>query len=235
HQPLDADQRVGSALGENGRWTAGCYIAVFFAFRHHWAAHRRRLRAKSGNGFKFDALVRIGHDLVPGHCRERATGHLVHDLVVVVAEPDAADHVAGEPYEPGVAVSVGGAGLPCRLDAVEDGAPRGAFLHDFAHHHVHIHGDLRREHLYRFFAVAVPTPDQLTGATADFEDRMRRHRLAEVGEDRVGTGVIEYGHFICPDRHRRRIRKRRAQPRLAREVPDLGAPDFRIPVTERDR
>src|SRR5262249_58503100 len=127
-----------------------------------------------------------GHDLVPGHCRERATGHLVHDLVVVVAEPDAADHVAGEPYEPGVAVSVGRPGLACRPDAVEDGVPSGAFLDDLAHHHVHVHGDLRREHLHRFLAVAVPTPDQLAGATAHFEDGMRCHRLAGVGEYRIG-------------------------------------------------
>src|SRR5262249_22850134 len=164
-----------------------------------------------------------------------ATGHLVHDLVVVVAEPDAADHVAGEPYEPGVAVSVGRPGLACRPDAGEDGAPSGAFLADLAHRHVPVHGSLRRGHLQPFLACAVPTHYQLAGATAHFEDGMRCHRLAGVGEYRIGTIVIEDGHFIRADRHRTRIGKRRAQTCLAGDIPDLGTSNFRIPVAEGDR
>src|SRR5262249_60969607 len=110
---------------------------------------------------------RIRHDLVPGHCRERATGHLMHGLVVVIAEPDAADHVPGVAHEPGVAVGVGGAGLARGPDAVEDGPPGGAFLHHLVHHHNHIRGDVRREYLHRFLAVAIPAPDQLAGPAPD--------------------------------------------------------------------
>ena len=40
-----------------------------------------------GIGLHLDALMRIGHDLVPCHRRERAAGHAVGRRIVVVAEP----------------------------------------------------------------------------------------------------------------------------------------------------
>ncbi len=125
----------------------------------------------------------------------------MHDGVVVITEPDAADHVAGEAHEPGVAVGIGGAGLARRPDAVENCAPGGAFLHHLAHHHVHVHGDLRCDHLHGFLAVAVPAPDELAGAAAHFEHSVRRHRLPQIGEHRVATGVIEHGHLVGADWH----------------------------------
>ncbi len=159
----------------------------------------------------------------------------MHGGVVVIAEPDAANHIAGEGHEPGVAVGIGGAGLACGLDAVEDGAPGGAFLHHLAHHHIHVHGDLRGDHLHRLLAVAVPAPDQLAGAAAHFEHRVRGLRLTEIGEHGVATGVIEHGHFVGADRHRGRVGQRCAQACFARDLPDLGAADFRVAVANRDR
>ena len=55
--------------------------------------------------------MRIVHDVVPRHRRQRAAGHAIGRLVVVIAEPDAADEIAGVAHEPGVAISVGRAGL----------------------------------------------------------------------------------------------------------------------------
>ncbi len=178
--------------------------------------------------------MRIGHDLVPRHCRERATSHLVHGGVVIIAEPNAADHVAGEGHEPRVAIGVGGAGLACGLDAVEGGAPAGAFLHHLAHHHIHIHGDLRRDHLHRLLPVAVPAPDQLAHTRAHFEDGMRGLRLTEIGEHGIAGGVIENSHLVGADRHRGRIGKRSSQARLARDLPDLGAADFGVAIANRN-
>ncbi len=172
---------------------------------------------------------------MPGLRRQRSAGHLVHGGVIVVAEPDAADHVAGEADEPGVAIGVGGAGLARGLDAVEDRTLGGAVFNHLAHHQIHVHGHLRREHLHRLFAVAVPAPDQIAGAAAHFEHGMRGHRLAEIGKHRVAAGVIEHRHLVGADRHGGRIGQRRAQAGLARRVLDLGAPYLRVAVAERDR
>src|SRR5205807_2405961 len=84
-----------------------------------------------------DAGLGTPHDVVPRHRRQRSAGHALGRRVVVVADPDAADVIAGEPDEPGVAVGVGGAGLAGRLDPVEDRAPSGAFLHHLVHDDVH--------------------------------------------------------------------------------------------------
>ena len=42
---------------------------------------------------------------------QRAAGHLVHRLVVVIADPDAGDQLGGEADEPGIAEILAGAGL----------------------------------------------------------------------------------------------------------------------------
>src|SRR6476620_10759254 len=90
------------------------------------------------------------------------------------------------------------------------------------------------EHLNRFLAVAVPTPDQITGTAAHFEHGVRGHRLPEIGKHRVAGGVIEHRHLVGADWHGGRIGQRRAQAGLARGVLDLGAPYLRVAVAERD-
>src|SRR5258708_23048824 len=52
HQPLDADQGVGPALGENGRRAAGRWVgrAIFLAFSHDRTSRGWRLRADPWDG-----------------------------------------------------------------------------------------------------------------------------------------------------------------------------------------
>ena len=50
------------------------------------------LGASAGDRLQLDALVRIAHDRLPGHRRQRAAGHAVGRAVVVVADPHAADY-----------------------------------------------------------------------------------------------------------------------------------------------
>ena len=105
-------------------------------------------------------------------------------------------------------------------------APRGTLADDVAHHARHVGGDRGRDRLHRLLAVAVEAPDQVAGAGADFQHRMRRHRLALVREGRIGHGVFEHRHFVGADRHRRRIRQRRLDAEFARHLGDLGAADL---------
>src|SRR5687768_9172565 len=105
--------------------------------------------------------MRIAHDRLPGHGRQRAAGHAISRAVVVVADPNATDNVAAVADEPGVAVGVGGPGLAGDPNTRNEGAAGGAFLGDLVHHHVHVGGDLRRHHLARLVALAVEPPDHL--------------------------------------------------------------------------
>ena len=142
--------------------------------------------------------------------------------IVVVAVPDAADEIAGEADEPGVAIGVGGAGLAGGLDAGKDGAPGRALFDHLVHHEGHVGRDLGREHLLRLGAVAIEPPDGLAGAGAHFENGMRRDRLAGVGESGVGDRVVEHGHLVGADRQRRRVGQGRAQSHCLGIGDDLG-------------
>src|SRR5207302_2214947 len=122
---------------------------------------RRRTGRHTRDVLYFDALMCIGHDLAPGHRGQRAAGHAVGRRVVVIAEPHAAYVVAGEADEPGIAVRVRRAGLAGRLDAFEDRELASAFLDHLVHHEVHVHRDLRAQHLLRFLAVAIEAPHHL--------------------------------------------------------------------------
>ena len=66
----------------------------------------------------------------------------------------------------------------------------------------------------RLRAVAVEAPDHFAGRGADFEDGVRRDRLAVVREGGEAAGVIEHGDFAGADRQRRRVGQRRAQAHL---------------------
>ena len=116
-----------------------------------WRRQRRLVSRvpNAGNVLDFDAAMRGRHDVVPGLGRQRAAGQAVGRRVVVVAVPDPAHEVAGVADEPGVAVSVGGAGLARGRNAVDDGAACGAFADHVAHHHRHVGGDRSRNDLAR--------------------------------------------------------------------------------------
>ncbi|CEG08487.1 hypothetical protein BN961_01903 [Afipia felis] len=180
--------------------------------------------------------MRNFHDVVPGLGGQRATRHAVGRGIVVVAVPDTADEVAGVADEPCVAIGIGGAGLACGGNAVELRAPCGAFRDDVAHHHRHVGGDGGRNDLARLRPVAVIAPDQIARAGAHFQDRMRCHRLAAIGERRIGDGVFEHVDFIGADRQRRRVGQWGDDAEPARDFHDLGASGFRAGLAaERDR
>src|SRR5215469_14520993 len=171
---------------------------------------------------------------MPGLCGKRAAGHLMHRLVIVIAEPNAANEIAGVANKPGITVSIGGSSLSRSPDAVERGSPGGAFFDYLGHHPNHIDSHLRRYHLHRLLAVTVPPPDQLAGAAAHFEHGMRSLRFAEISEHRVTASVVKHRHLVGADRHRRRVGERRADARLARGLADHGAADFRVALADRN-
>src|SRR6185436_19965061 len=117
-----------------------------------------------------DALVSIVHGGAPDHRRQRAAGHAIGRAVVVVADPNAGDEIAGVADKPSVAIIVGGAGLAGDPHAVDHRAPAGAFLGGLVHHKDHVHGNLFRQHLARLRAVAIEAPDHVAGPGADLED-----------------------------------------------------------------
>src|SRR5262249_59818387 len=103
----------------------------------------------------FNSLVGIGHDVVPGHRRQRAAGHAVGHLVIVIAEPDAADEIARIAHEPRITVSVGRARLAGGRNSIQPCAFAGAVFDHTVHHLDHVRGDTRRHHLPRLRTVTV--------------------------------------------------------------------------------
>ena len=195
----------------------------------------RRRHRHAGQLFDLDALVRVFHDVVPGHRRQRAAGHAVGRGVVVVAEPDAADEIAGVAHEPGIAVSVGRAGLAGGGDAVEARAPAGAVFDDAVHHLDHVGGDVVRQHALRLRPVAVVAPDQLAVAGAHLEDSVRRDLHAEIGERAVGADVVDQLHGVGADRQRRRIGQRRGDAHVVRRLDDARAAELGVAVADHHR
>src|SRR6202011_1684356 len=100
HQPFDPQQGISATLGENRR-APSFRGAILFGFGYDWPAGRAR---DPRDGSQFHPLVGIGHDLVPSLRRQRSAGHLVHGLVIIIAEPNSTDEIAGVADEPGVAV-----------------------------------------------------------------------------------------------------------------------------------
>src|SRR5262249_56696938 len=98
---------------------------------------------------------------MPGLRGKRATGHLMHRLVIVIAEPNAANEIAGVADKPRITVSIGGSSLSRSLDAVEHSSPGGAFFDHLGHHPNHIDSHLRRETLPHPLPPSVPPPRAL--------------------------------------------------------------------------
>ena len=135
---LDLDQRVGSLAGQQHR------VRLVVAFERR-IGHGRRMfgRRQAGQRPQFDALMRVSHDVVPRHRRQRAAGHAFGRRIIVIAHPHRADEISRVADEPAVAPIVGGAGLAGDLDAVELRAPAGAVLDHRIHHLDHVERDLR--------------------------------------------------------------------------------------------
>src|SRR3954452_20817194 len=84
HQPLDPHKDVGSLPGEDW-WPLRHFGVRALGFRSAIARDRRR-RAEARDRLELDALVRVGHDVVPSLRRERTAGHPVGRGIVVITE-----------------------------------------------------------------------------------------------------------------------------------------------------
>ena len=180
--------------------------------------------------------MRIGHDVVPGACRQRAAGHVVHRRVVVIAIPDAAAHRSGIAAEPGVLIAICGAGLADHVDALAElRALAGAFLDDLLHHAGEFDDLVERHRLRLRRRVAVVAIEQIALAVADFDGGVRRDLFAAVDEGAIGGGMFEQDHVALSDRKRGRVFERRGDAEPAAGFDDLGAADARIALADRLR
>ena len=103
----------------------------------------------AGDRLQVDVLVRVFHQALPGHRRQRAAGHVAGRVEIVIAQPDGGRVVAGEADIPGVAIALRGAGLAGRADVGKRGAPRRADLRHLHQHRVHLRHRLFRQHALR--------------------------------------------------------------------------------------
>ena len=110
-QALDPHQRFGALAGEQNlrRSLASLERRV----RHGRGVLRRRQARQRP---QLDALMGVGHDVVPDQRRDGAAGHALGRRIIVVAHPDRAGEIARVADEPGVAIAVGGAGLARDLE-----------------------------------------------------------------------------------------------------------------------
>ena len=78
HHALDAHQGIGPALGQQGRPRRRRRLVGFrFDLGNEPAAGATCGTGNAGQLLQLDALMRIGHDVVPGHRRQRAAGHAI--------------------------------------------------------------------------------------------------------------------------------------------------------------
>src|SRR3954452_18255802 len=75
HQPLDPHKDVGSLAGEDW-WPLWHFGVRALRFRSAIAGDGRR-RAEARDRLELDALVRVGHDVVPSLRRECTAGHTI--------------------------------------------------------------------------------------------------------------------------------------------------------------
>ena len=121
------------------------------------------------------------HDVHPDAHRAGAAGEF-GDFVLVVADPDDGEEVAGKSGEPAVAVAVCRAGFACDVEAGADfffecggGAPARDFLHG---------GDdeVVRPRLDGFYCLEVKAADDGTVLGGDFADGAQGDEVAAAGE-----------------------------------------------------
>src|SRR5579863_7204813 len=176
--------------------------------------------------------MRISHDVVPRHRRQRAASHAFGRGIVVVAHPNRSDEISRVTDEPAIAPIVGGAGLAAGRYAVELRAAAGAVLYHRVLHLDHVKRDLRGDHLPWFRTVTVEAPHQLAGIGTNLEGGVRRDGAAEIGKSGVRDGVLDNGDSVGSDRQRGRIRQRRVYAEIARGLYDHGAAELGISLAE---
>ena len=169
-----------------------------------WVRCRRR-SWPAGQRLQFNPLMRICHDIMPGGGGQSAAGHFLHWRVVVIAEPDRADIIAGEADEPGVLVAVCRPGLPGDLDIVELRTSSGAGQDDLHQHRIHGLDRVRIDDLARRRGVAVVPVDHLAAAVGDLHRRIRGRAQAAIGESAIGRSHIDHRDFGGADRQGDRI------------------------------
>ena len=142
-----------------------------------------------------------GHEGMPHRARIVAAGGAArHVGVVVVAEPDDADVLAGEADEPNVLGPGARSRLAGDIGKVELRRPAGALGHHLVEHPVHLLGHLAADHLRRRRLVAVPGVDEVALRAHEVEDGVGLGELAAVGECGDATRVLDRRYQCRPGR-----------------------------------
>ena len=176
------------------------------------ARRRRRRRDDAERRLRLQALMRERHDLPPRHRGQDAARQVLHRSVVVVAEPDAADEVAGEGVEPGVGRVVGGAGLSGYDETGNLGRAACPLGHDMGHDLVHLRDLVRRQDADLCAAVGGAGIDELAARVARLHGGVRRDSDSAARQRRVGAQHVDHLDLVRADRQRDRVDERRRQP-----------------------
>ena len=172
-----------------------------------------------------DAGMRGRHHLVPGLRRQRAAGHLVGRGEVVIAEPDAANEVAGEAHEPGIAIGIGGACLAGGLDALQLGGAAGAALGYLREHEVHLRDGVGIEHLLGRRCITLAVVDEVARAVDDLGEGIGPGAEAAIGEHRISAGHVEHRDLGGAERQRLGVEDLGGDPHPMGELDDRVAAD----------
>ena len=157
---------------------------------------------EAGDRLEVDILVRIDHQPLPNHRRQRAAGHVVGRGEVVIAEPHGSRVVACKADIPGVAVRLRCAGLAGRNDIGKRSAPRRAHHRHRRQHGVHGFQRLLREHTARRRRILGEIVNHLAGTGDELGDAMPGADKAVLGEHAKACRLVHHGHARCAEHHR---------------------------------
>src|SRR4051812_15387275 len=116
--------------------------------------------------------MRRAHEAGPDFDREAAAGRLARRRVVVIAEPDTGDEMAGVADEPGIAEILTGSGLAGSHPAGNLRLSRGARDQRLLHHDIHQRDIARLDDLPKL--VGWPRVQELAVERLDPGDDVRR-------------------------------------------------------------
>lgn len=187
-------------------------------------AHRRR-SSSARLARSRPAADRLGagmgrlHVLAPDFAGQARAGDALHLRGVVIADPDGRDELGGEAHEPGVAVILRRAGLAADLPARDVELAAGAAVHDAVEHGVD-HGEvLRLDDRAEIRGLA--RVDDLAIGLAHLADDIGQHRLAAIGESRIGRRQLQRRHLRCAERQRQIRLQGRVDAEALRRADDL--------------
>ena len=141
------------------------------------------------------------HHVGPDARRHFAAGDARHRLVVVIADPDAADIPRRVAKEPGVAPFLAGAGLARDVPAAEPRCAAGAGDDNARQHRVHVADQIFGVDAWR--GHCRPLVEQVATRVTDFLDDVGRHLQAALGQHAEAGRHLHERDFVRAQRDRR--------------------------------